>query len=895
MGHPNSNIILNHLNNQGVYHGREREREREYSAKLRLLAVFFAIIAALFGVLAVTQEAHASTLTVKKIASESDLPAETDYPLIYLFDVSDTASNVTYTIGNNWGNYIKIVKNAKCKDTGACSKTHSIILRTKSAITYGDSLTIGGGTSDPAFTIYITKAGYTSDGEYVDLKISFNSFSLNQRDKANDYVDLLDTVDSVTDGIWMMSFRCSVVADVTCTFYYTGTTTKVSNNSFAWSCTDIDAPGQKTSSSGTKTKSYSDSYTEAVLFYSGFTNPVYISKNSYLSNVTKTTTSGNSYTKLTATTIDSDTFLSGFITRVTTGSFRFKWYGSICGTKLTFTDVNPGDPAIDSPVKTVDKEEAELGDTLTYTITETIPYTISSSLSGGEGNTYSEIVLTDTLDDAFDSSTVSVVIYREDTLNGVSKEVDTSNWTTKVSGQKVTITANDPADVGGNYTFVISAQLKEDADLSGYSTSGGYYLITNSATIQCGSYTMTSNTVTTNVEVVSTVTDTSYTERIISVTSSDDSIDYSFDGTAEEIYDGAPTSYPYEHTTSSSSHSEEWTVTAEIVTVEEIHTYKKNEASGETYDDEYTYNIVNTETVSRTFKYSTVMPTISQEKYTPLVLNRNDYATSEDIDSSYVEDADGEIQAEVNNKQDIDDNSDLTSLDINLNSSFYFAFTNSTFGLPDRYNWANTPDTLEEGSYELAGEEYANGKNDSADDDGYFRYNLKFYASISSLSSIDTASLVIDSDEYTSSSAFTKTYASDMNWRGGTMYARFIYQGLYTTDNNSSDSSFANWWVVTYSQGRFYEYGTSFEGSITVNTSKNSSAIASESGVQDATASHGTYTVNSTTKSGTDTIVIDANNEDRGLYVGLYLVNYEQPILYGHWGVSTLGGLFSVS
>lgn len=862
--------------------------------KRAFLLPLILLVALTIGTVFAAEEAYASTLSVSKVSSTSKVPSSGYSDQIYWLSVSSTSSKVTYTVGDS---KLQLLASEEVAGT-----TYNKVLRTKSKYSYSssNSWTFGSGASDPAFTIYVTKAGYTSDGQYVDLKVTFNSIKLQFLKKASlSYYINFFASNNITKSLWLfVNDVGNARIDVTYTIYYTGTTTKVKNYAFGWYVYDIDEPDKRTLN-GSISTSYSRTYAESILFYSGFGSKLYLSTSTYL---TKSSVDYGSYddcTKLVGSKTDSSTFKSGFVTYITSGSWRFIWWGSQCGTKIGLSEFSPEEVPIDSPVKTVDKEEADLGDTLTYTITETIPYTIEQTLSGDDGNTYSKIVLTDTLDDAFDPDTVSVTVYRENTLKGTSKKSDTSNWTVKVSGQKVTVTANDPTDVGGNYTFVISAQLKEDADLTGYNTEDGCYLIENSATMRCGSYSMTSETVSTKIEKINDITDTSYTERIISVDSSDDSISYTFDGTtAEEIYEGALTSYPYEHTTSPNNTTDDWTISAEIATIEVIHSYKENEATGEITDEEYTYNIVNTETVSRTFKYSTVMPTISQEKYTPLNLNRNGYATSDDIDSSYVDGADGEIQAEVNNKQSIEDDSDLTSLDINLDSSFYFAFTNSTFGMPDKYNWANTPDTLEEGSYEYVepGASYANGKNDNADEDGYYRYNLKFYASISSIySNADTASLVIDDDEYTSSSALTKTYASNMNWRGGTMYARFIYQGLYTTDNNNSDSSFANWWIVTYSQGKFYEYGTSFEGLITVSTSKDSSATSSETGIQDATVSHGTYTINSTTKSGTDTIVIDANNEDRGLYVGLYLTNYEQPILYGHWSVATMAGTFRVS
>lgn len=295
------------------------------------------------------------------------------------------------------------------------------------------------------------------------------------------------------------------------------------------------------------------------------------------------------------------------------------------------------------------------------------------------------------------------------------------------------------------------------------------------------------------------------------------------------------------------------------------------------YEVNRTYKFTGSASFQRTFTYDTQIPIINQEHYRPFNLNRNGYATSEDI-HTFGDEGNMGLEGSVDNKQGITDNSPLQALDLNNETPFVMKFNNYSFGLRSDYNWDNPPLPLANGNYESVWGEgsgpYANGKDDSADPDGHLRYSVHFYASISNNHdnpAIDSASFVHDGWEYVASNILHKTIAD--KWNGGDFSARFTYIDGYTTDNHAI-TYFANWWASHYNEGRFYEYGTHYKGLVTT------------SGVQDPS-----YCLNSVTGlSPTVTIRCDANRNERGLYVDLKECFFSQPIMYGKWDVKTVAG-----
>ena len=212
-----------------------------------------------------------------------------------------------------------------------------------------------------------------------------------------------------------------------------------------------------------------------------------------------------------------------------------------------------------------------------------------------------------------------------------------------------------------------------------------------------------------------------------------------------------------------------------------------NNGNWYTYKTEVWYEKTGTTSSRKTITYKTNAPTITQEKYRPYNLNRNSYATAEDISADYAN-ASKSLSAEIDNKQGITDNKELKSLDINNATEFKFKF-NTPFCMPDEYNWNNTPADLANGTWEPAsGGSYANGKNDPADADGRLRSNLKFFASISSNTkdpSKDSSSLVSPDDkEVLSNEFYSKLYQGEGSFNGGNWSARFTLNDKYNTDNN---------------------------------------------------------------------------------------------------------------
>lgn len=289
------------------------------------------------------------------------------------------------------------------------------------------------------------------------------------------------------------------------------------------------------------------------------------------------------------------------------------------------------------------------------------------------------------------------------------------------------------------------------------------------------------------------------------------------------------------------------------------------------------YLFVGVTPFQKTFLYNTKVPTIKQEKYRPFNLNRNDYATEEDI-ASFGNPSNRGLEGKVNNLQNITDNSPLHALDINSDTPFTLNFDNDSFGLRSDYNWDNTPASLANGNYEGVWSEgsgsYANGKDDPADPDGRLRYYLNFYGSISNNKenpAIDSASLKNQKTEYPASQEIHKTVAD--KWHGGDFVARFTYIDGYNTDNNTV-KYFPNWWATTYHEGRFYEYGTHYKGLVTLSGVQNPSWCLNQVTATDPTV----------------TVLCDADRNDRGVYIDLKECFFSQPIMYGKWDVKTVAG-----
>lgn len=242
-------------------------------------------------------------------------------------------------------------------------------------------------------------------------------------------------------------------------------------------------------------------YTEAIRLDYGFGDTVYVSENTLLDR-NELASSGN--THFVATKVDSATFDSGFAAITDSGEFGYTWRGSGgCGTMQNVYYPNYPVSALEDPVKSVEHEQINWGDEVSYEISQFFPYVVDS-------NKASVITLTDSLDPAIDASSASVLVFADE------KDV-TSNWNVSVAGQTLSITAKDTSFVQGKYTFVVSAPVRLDADFSDYEVNDGYCLIPNQALVLVNTTQLESNTVTAGVtyseiEVVKTSSNPSITE-----------------------------------------------------------------------------------------------------------------------------------------------------------------------------------------------------------------------------------------------------------------------------------------------------------------------------------------------------------------------------------------------
>lgn len=294
-----------------------------------------------------------------------------------------------------------------------------------------------------------------------------------------------------------------------------------------------------------------------------------------------------------------------------------------------------------------------------------------------------------------------------------------------------------------------------------------------------------------------------------------------------------------------------------------------------------TYSWGSNSTTSHSINYKANQPAITQEKYRPWNLNYNALAQKTDtigqVDNSFY--TDEPIQAAVNNKHNVSNGNLLESLNLNNDYMFQLKFNTSTFGLPERYNWYNDPPSLANNTWELSDKNkpYANGYTDPTGT-GY-RYNTTFRAAMNNQT--QSASLTVGDGEYTYESPFIKTN-KNVSWNGGDFSTRFILTGQYTTGNGKERSKYPDWFIVEYSQGKFFEYGTNYEGLIT------STYIEKPrlSGCEASTTWGGIFAWGTGENLSYDT----DGSTNRGVYVGYTSQHMEQPILYGKWEVKTIAG-----
>lgn len=488
--------------------------KKKVSRMLLSIAAFVAI-----ALVTIVEPVSAQVVSVyKTLASESDYSADsTSNGYIYFDDVSNyDKSKVTVTFNSTYFTEYATFGSSTC-DGGQRIVTYEY--KTTSILQSGQTLSYGN-SSNPALEITVSKGAYTSDGQWLDVVYTFSTIEVYNAspialqacvlefggDGVNSTGGLASS-DIFKGGIWFSAYsQIGVKSTCTVSFNYAGTSTIASGYDMILRTTDIDIPDRTvTGNFGVLDEGdYTGEYSESFYLLSGFTNPIYMLQNTYLQSTT-TTYNGQTCTRIYGSRPDDETFLSGFITNISSGSFTIAWTGAGCFSQLQLYSTDYSSLTPSDPVKTVNTSTAELGDDVTYTITQTIPYTQSGV------NTYSEITLTDTLDVAFDLDATTVEITRLDPLNGSStvRTNDASNWTVtkNASTRTITISCNSSAleSAGGEYQFVIKTKIKEDADLTSYSTtvlnSNDYWVINNVVVSKIGGFTLTSETVPVRVRV----------------------------------------------------------------------------------------------------------------------------------------------------------------------------------------------------------------------------------------------------------------------------------------------------------------------------------------------------------------------------------------------------------
>ena len=346
-------------------------------------------------------------------------------------------------------------------------------------------------------------------------------------------------------------------------------------------------------------------------------------------------------------------------------------------------------------------------------------------------------------------------------------------------------------------------------------------------------------------------------------------------------------------------------------------------------DDEHPKYWVRIDTnTTKTIKYTTTLPEITQTKFTPYTLNRNGTSQSGDgglTDDEFFKKDTIPLACDLNNyrsdnkdSKDSDDkpnanNLAIQSLDTNADNNFLFTFnaTANVLGLPTnvngvKYDWTEAPRELKNKTWEYAnGSVYANGLESDTNPDGCFRYNVNFNASTmvkGSATTQKTSSLLLNGEnETTDEGTIKKTYEDSFS--GGTWSTRFVSIGDYETcsntkrDSNNVNKNYANWWTDDYDQSKFYEYGTHYAGKIKIAEGTSIAVIYNPYEVTKGTvdSSKGTsYQKNSSSYGVNNSpeffINVNAKNKEKGIYVGVKTDKMYQPVLYGKWNVVSLAG-----
>lgn len=157
------------------------------------------------------------------------------------------------------------------------------------------------------------------------------------------------------------------------------------------------------------------------------------------------------------------------------GKWSYRYSGTGCGIGFTFGSAVPY--AMPDPVKAVDKESAKIGDEVTYTISQEVPFNYTGeadsvtflnlyskydSIPANKG--YSSFIITDTFQDGLKMPTAGEVTIKDEKGNDV-----TANFAVAIEGQKLTVTAKDATALslyGHTFTISVKTIVTDDATIS---------------------------------------------------------------------------------------------------------------------------------------------------------------------------------------------------------------------------------------------------------------------------------------------------------------------------------------------------------------------------------------------------------------------------------------------
>ncbi len=347
-------------------------------------------------------------------------------------------------------------------------------IKTTDAIEAGETR-VYGSEGSPAIQITVTDAGYTSDGYAIDVVFTISTVSIYGYRAANNVcvTEFEQGEDLFADGFWLSAHYGGVYADCTVSIYYSGTDTLARGYDIVWKVVDLDI------ASYAGTTGYGGTYSEAILFKSGFTNPVYVTSD------TTTATDlyqydGTQYTRIYGTAADNTNaaLKSGFITKVSGGEFSFVWIGSSCGTKIALASTQA---SLEFGSLTITKEvsgdatDAQRADSYSFTVTLTD--TSGNPVSGDYIATYhssdgttttSTITFTDGKIAAVDGAATNTIFLTSDqrvTISGISRDV----------GYTV---VEDTSNITGTCEVWINGSVIDDATATGTITGGGIAEVT---------------------------------------------------------------------------------------------------------------------------------------------------------------------------------------------------------------------------------------------------------------------------------------------------------------------------------------------------------------------------------------------------------------------------------